>query len=197
MEDLQKFAPGAVVVLKAFLLLAVPVGGASLIWAALKRLAPDGLFAVPLIYTVARFVGVGLGLILIYVHQDSRNFDLHEIFVPDGPWNISFAEFLFVRVNPFGYGPIDFFDKLGGGRNAPLIGVAFLTALLVLAVGWAWKIWKGMLAARATLSVVVIMLSTAYLTIYGVSLLFWLLFLFNSWTFLMLALALQHYRNRQ
>jgi hypothetical protein len=53
-----------------------------------------------------------------------------------------------------------------------------------------------MLAARATLSVVVIMLSTAYLTIYGISLLFWLLFLFNSWTFLLLALALQYYRNR-
>jgi len=196
MEDLQDFAPGAVVVLKAVVLVALPVVGAGLIWSALSRLAPNGFFAVPLIYTVARAAGVGLGLILIYVHQDNRNFDLHEIFVPDGPWNISFAEFLLVRVNPLDYGPTAFIDKLAEARDVLLMGVALLTALLLVSVGWAWKIWKHMLAGRATLCVVIIVLSTAYLTIYGVSLLFWLLFLFNSWTFLLLALVLQYYRNR-
>jgi hypothetical protein len=196
MENLQDFAPVAVVILKALVLLALPVVCINLIWSGLRRLAPQGFFAMPLLYTVARFTGVGLGLILIFVHQDSRNFDLHEIFGPDGPWNISFTEFLLVRINPLQYGPIAFIGKFGEARGLPLLGVATLTAILLLSIGWAWKTWKPRLAARATLSMVIIVLSMAYLTIYGVSLLFWILFLFNSWTFLLLAILLQYYRNR-
>lgn len=196
MEDLQGLVPVAIVVLKAVALVALPLAGISLIWSVLRRLAPVGFFAVPLIYTVARVVGVGLGLILIYVHQDGRNFDLHQIFVPDGPWNISFAEFLLVRVNPLNYGPAAFIDKLGEARDIPLIGLAALAALLLLAIGWAWKIWKPLPAARASLAVMIIVLTMACLMIYSVSLLFWLLFLFNSWTFLLFAIVLQYYRNR-
>ena len=196
MEDLQNFAPGAVVVLKAVLLLALPVIGAKLIWGALKFVAPDGFFAVPLVYTLARLIGVGLGFLLVYVHQDSRNFDLHEIFVPDGPWNITFAEFLFVRVNPFNYGLIEFIGKLEAARGLPLLSGAILTAFLMVSIGWSWKIWNRMPAGRASICVVLIALTTAFLTVYGVSLLFWLLFLFNSWTFLLLALALHYIRSR-
>ena len=202
MENLQEFVPGAVVVLKAVALVALPLVGAGLIWSALRRLAPDDFFAVPLVYTVARLVGVGLGVILIYEHQDGRNFDLHEIFVRDGPWDISFREFLLVRVNPLNYGPLNdglgaFFDNLGAVHDIPLIGLAALAALFLLAVGSAWKIWKPAPAARATLCVVIIVFAMAALTIYSVSLLFWLLFLLNSWAFLLLALALQKYRNRK
>jgi hypothetical protein len=195
-ENLQGWVPVAIVVLKAVALVALPLVVVGLIWSAVKRLAPDGFIAVPLIYTVARVVGVGLGLMLIYAHQDERNFDLHEIFVPDGPWNISFAEFLLVRVNPLNYGPVAFIDKLGEARDIPLIGLAALAALSLLAIGWAWKIWKPMPAARASLAVMIVVLTMACLTIYSVSLLFWLLFLFNSWTFLLFALVLQYYRNR-
>ncbi len=196
MEDLQDLAPGAVIILKAVVLLALPMVVVNLIWTVLRRLAPDGFFAMPLIYTAARFVGVGLGLIFVFTHQDSRNFDLHEIFGPDGPWNISLAEFLLVRVNPFQYGPIAFIDKFEGARGLSLLSAALLTGMLLISVAWAWKTWKSRLAVRATLSIVIIVLTTAYLTIYGVSLLFWILFLFNSWTFLLLAILLQYYRNR-
>ena len=196
MEDLQDFSPAAVVVLTSVGLVALPLVGASLIWSALKRLAPDGFFAVPPVHTMARFVGVGLGLISIIVQQDSRNFDLHAIFVPDGPWDISFAEFLLDRVNPIGYWPIAFLDELGKPRDVPWIGIAVLMALLLFSIGWAWKIWKPRLAGRATLCIVIIVLAVAYLTIYGISLLFWLLFLLNSWTFLLLFLALQYFRGR-
>ncbi len=197
MEDLQYFAPVAVVVLKAVLLLALPIVGAKLIWSALKFLAPDGFFAVPLVYTLARLVGVGLGCLLIYLHQDSRNFDLHEIFVADGPWNITIAEFLSVRVNPFAYGPIAFASKLGEARGLPLLIAAILMAVLMFSIGWSWKTWRRKFAGRAVICVVIIVPAMAYLTIYGISLLFWLLFLFNSWTFLLLALALHYFRKRQ
>jgi hypothetical protein len=196
MEDLQGFAPIVVVLLKAAALLVLPVVVINLIWFGLRRLAPGGFFAMPLLYTVPRLVGVGLGLILIFTHQDSRNFDLHEIFGPDGPWNITFAEFLLVRISPFQYGPMDFTSASGETLGLPVLGLAALMAALVGSVGWAWKTWQPMLAARATLSMVIIVLSMAYLTTYGVSLLFWMLFLFNSWTFLLLAILLQYYRNR-
>ena len=196
MEDPQYFSPGTLAVVKAIALVALPVVSAGLIWSGLRKLAPKGFFAVPLVYTLARLVGVGLGAILIYSLQDSRNFDLHEIFVSDGPWNISFAEFLLVRVNPFEYGPFAFIDKLAAARDASILAAVALAGSFCFALVWTWKVWRGRSAVRAMFCVIVIVLATAYLTIYGISLLFWLLFLFNSWTFLLLALLLNYYRGR-
>jgi hypothetical protein len=206
MEYLRDFAPLAGIGLKALVLLALPLAAGALIWGALRRLAPDGFFAVPMIYTAGRLAGLGLGLLLVLHHQDSRNFDLHEIFVPGGPWDISFARFLSERANPLAHLASLLATPWQAANTATataapgslvLIALAPPAALLALALAWAWRIWPPAQAARANLAVTITATAIACLTIYGVSLLFWLLFLLNSWTFLILVIALQYLRNRK
>ena len=178
-------------------LMILPVVATSFVWLGLRRAAPRDFFAIPVVHTLAKWVGLGLGLVLISVHQSPRQHDLHVIFLPDSPWNISVGEFLLRHTNPINYGPVDVVIQLVKGDSG-MLGwvVASLGVLLAVAIGYSWKIWPVKLAGRATLCIAVIVLWIAYVTIYGVSLLFWLLFLLNSWTFLLLAVVLYYYRQR-
>ena len=137
-------------------------------------------------------------MVIVHVHQDVPYHDLHAIFLPDSPWNISVWEFLSERVNPINNGPVAVIARLaedGTGLLAWIVGL--LGLLFLVPIGYSWKTWRYGLAGRATVCAAVIVVWVAYLTLYAVSLLFWLLFVLNSWTFLLLAAVLHYYRRRE
>jgi|ETN02SMinimDraft_2_1059926.scaffolds.fasta_scaffold113208_1 hypothetical protein len=185
-------------ILKVAALLIGPIVATDLLWSGLGRLAPAGFFAVPLAHALSKWVGLGLGMVLIYVHQDARYHDLHLIFLADSPWNVSFFEFLSERVNPVNYGPVEVVRQLGDQNAGALRWIS--TALAVLftasvAASYKFRPWTKALTGAVCSTVIVLWI--AYLTIYAISLLFWLLFLLNSWTFLLLAGVVHYYRRRE
>ena len=43
---------------------------------------------------VAKLLGLTLGVVLVYARFDRRYFDIHALFLPESPWNLSLWQFL-------------------------------------------------------------------------------------------------------
>jgi hypothetical protein len=75
--------------------------------------------------------------------------------------------------------------------------VAVLLAALALAAVLApFVMWPRPVALRAALANLATALVGTYLTVYGMVLLFWLLYVLNFWTFALLVAIFQYYRSR-
>lgn len=183
---------------KAGILVAIPVILTNALWSGLTTLIPADFFQVPMVYTFARIVGIGFGFAMVYAHKGGAYYDLHVIFLPESPWNTSLVTFLTERVNPLSFDPAELFAALGFGNDdfAMTLVVIFLLTLFAITVVSCLKIWRGKDAMFSVLAVFAVTVWLAYLTIYALSLLFWLMFTLNYWAFLLLALIVQYYRRR-
>jgi len=198
MENQSVIVLTGLAIAKAAILTAIPVFATRVIWAGLGKLVPAGFFQMPIIYTFARIAGLGLGLALIYAHKGGAYYDLHIMFLPESPWNTTLWTFIYDRVNPLNFGPGAIYDRLGlSDRNVVFTEVvALLVILYLVAVGNCLKTWRGKDFWSSAIGVTVITVWMAYVSIYVLSLIFWLMFMLNSWTFLLLAFVVQFYRRR-
>src|SRR5689334_5680205 len=104
MSDGGGFLAIARILLGILVALAIPTAVAALGARLLHRLIFPDFFEVPLVKTVANWSGIALGLLLMYARFDTGYFDMHQLFVPESPWNLTLWQFLAERVNPLNYG---------------------------------------------------------------------------------------------
>jgi hypothetical protein len=184
------FAVGLVVTLP---ILAVKLAGRIS-----RRMPPQDFFEVPLVTGLAKLLGMTLGIALIYARYDGRYFDPHALFIAESPWNLSLWQFLGDRANPLHYGIgtlID--DPAGHVAKAPiLVLMSIAAALLAAAVAAPFLFWQGGMARRAALLSLALAGFVAYLTIYGICLLLWSLYVLNFWTIGLAVVMFQYYRGR-
>ncbi|MSP49520.1 MAG: hypothetical protein EXQ95_09360 [Alphaproteobacteria bacterium] len=184
--------------LELALLLAIPIAIAEFGWVGLRRLAPEGYFKVPVLTGAAKLLGVAAGILLLSSRYDQRFFDLHDLFVPESPWNLSLWDFLTERVNPLNYGLGPLVADLGGGDvSRPLaFGLALIGLLLLAVLALPFAFWPAAAARRGIACGLLIALIVTYLTLYSICVLMWTLFLLNFWAFAVLAVVFQYYRSR-
>jgi hypothetical protein len=183
---------------KLAVVLGIPLGVARVGSRILDRTNPPDLGEVPIAAAMPRLLGLTLGLVLVYDRYGFRNFDLHALFEIGGPWDLSLWRFLARRASPFDYGPgslVDYFAQGGLDSVTILVGLV-LIALTIGTLSTPFVFWKKAVARRVVLGNLVYAVIIAYLTIYVVVLLFWLLYLLNFWTFALLAAIFQYYRSR-
>jgi hypothetical protein len=184
-------------VLQIGLVVAIPWAVMKVTRLALERVAPGGFYEVPAVVGVARLLGILLGGLLLSSRAESFNVRL--LFGPESPWNLTTWQFLAVASDPLWTvnGLIGQIEQHGFGfMRGTLTILIVLLSLSVLLTPLAF--WRGSLplSGRAVVAGLCVALVTAYVTIYGVSLFFWLLFLLNFWMLGLLFVMLQWYRHR-
>ena len=185
-------------VLEVALVLAIPVAIIEGGFAGLRRIAPEGFFAIPVMSGLSKLLGMTVGVVLMSTHYDRQYFDLHALFTPESPWNLSLRDFLLERVNPFTYGLGPVFDHLesspvGGGLA---FGIGLSVILLAALAVAPFVFWNVPTARRGVVCALLTAALVTYLTIYLVCVLMWVLYLLNFWTFAILLIAFQYYRYR-
>ena len=135
---------------------------------------------------------------LIYARFDRRYFDLHALFIPESPWNLSLWQFLGERANPLYFGIGTLVDDPAGNRATAtfVVLISIVAALLVAAAAAPFVFWPRAMARRAALLSMLLAAFVAYLTIYVICLIFWSLYLLNFWTIALAAVMFQYYRGR-
>src|SRR5882672_7986435 len=181
------------VALGVALALAIPIAVATIAARLLRRVMFPDYFEVPLVTALAKWLGIALGVVLIYARLDWRYFDLHQLFVPESPWNLSLWQFLSERVNPLNYGFGILVDY--PASHAADDTFFYLTGLVILilaaTIAAPFLFWPPERARRAALYSLVLAGLAAYLTIYVICLLLWSLFLLNFWTFALAGVMFQ------
>jgi hypothetical protein len=197
MHDLSDLATIGATVLQVALVLAIPVVIAEFSWAGLRLLAPVGYFQIPVLVGAAKLLGIALGILLLSSRYGREHFDLHEIFVPESPWNLSLRSFLAERANPLDYA-IALVRQIGGEPAGEpfMFGLGLSGFLLLAVVALPFLYWSPPSAGRAIACGLLNAVMVAYLTVYLICVLMWTLFLLNFWTFAVVAVAFQYYRNR-
>ena len=186
------------IVLEIALVVTLPIVAAKLAGRVTRRMPPRDYYGVPLVAWLARLLGIALGVALIYARFDRRYFDLHALFIPESPWNLSLWQFLAERANPLHYGIGTVIDDPVGNRATPtfLVLISIVAGLLLAAVATPFLFWPPATARRAVLLSVLLAAFVAYLTIYTICLLLWSLYLLNFWTIALAAVLFQYYRGR-
>ena len=198
MSDSGGFLAIARIALGMALALAIPMAVATIAARLLRRVMFPDYFEVPLVTALAKLLGIAAGILLIYARLDWRYFDLHQLFVPASPWNLTLWQFLGERINPLNYGIGTLIDYPGSHPtdDAFFLLLAAVAALALVAVAAPFLFWPVAMARRAALYSIVLAGFTAYLTIYVVCLLLWSLYLLNFWTFALAGVMFQYYRMR-
>lgn len=198
MGELTDLNSVAWLVLEIALVLAIPVAIIEGGFAGLRRIAPVGFFAMPVMSGVSKLLGITAGVLLISARYDRQYFDLRALFVPESPWNLSLWDFLIERVDPFNYGPGPVLDLLGSGQvgGAFAFGFGLFVILLAVLTAGPFVIWSGPVARRGVVCALLTAALVTYLTIYFICLLMWVLFLLNFWALAILLMAFQYYRQR-
>lgn len=162
----------------------------------LDRFARREFFQVPLFFLLGKLLGAAIGAAFLIEQYQRQYFDLGRFFQPDSAWNISIWQFLGERANPFVYAPFASLDAVLSGAIAKallLLGLAVMIGAIVVA---AFRIWSPWDASRSVGLTLVFALWIGYMILFGVSLIFWLLFWLNVWSLLVVAVVLQHFRHR-
>jgi hypothetical protein len=184
-------------IVELLIVVALPLVAERLSASLIHRLAPPDLRQVPIAGGPPRQLGLVLGLVLVYDRYGGPGLAVPGLFVRGGPWDLSVWQFLAWRANPFDYGAgtlIAFFARHDPAVTVP---VAVLLAVLALAAVLApFVMWPRPVALRAALANLATALVGTYLTVYGMVLLFWLLYVLNFWTFALLVAIFQYYRSR-
>ncbi len=186
------------VALEIALVVALPIAATKLAGRVTRRMLPDDFYEVPLVTGLAKLLGIALGVTLIYARFDRRYFDLHALFIPESPWNLSLWQFLGERANPLNYGIGTLVDDPAGNLATAtfVVLISIVAALLVAAVATPFVFWPRAMARRAALLSVLLAAFVAYLTIYVICLILWSLYLLNFWTIALAAVMFQYYRSR-
>jgi hypothetical protein len=184
--------------LEVGIVVTLPIVAIKLAGRVARRMPPHDFFEVPLVTGLAKLLGIAVGIALIYARYDRRYFDPHALFIPESPWNLSLWQFLADRANPLHYGVgtlVD--DPAGHVASATFLGlISIVAALLAAAVAASLLFWRGAMAWRAALLSLALAAFVAYLTIYGICLVLWSLYLLNFWTIALAAVMFQYYRGR-
>jgi hypothetical protein len=155
------------------------------------------LSQIPILNTLARLQGILAGSMLVFLDFDKQYFDIEQVFLLDGPWNITLFQFLFERANVFSYDPIPMITLLtsihdNGWLMANLAVIGLPLALLILN----FTLWDMDKAIHALPAIIGVALWSGWLTVYLISAVFWALHLMNFWSLVLLALYLQYRGNK-
>jgi hypothetical protein len=199
MTDLGGLAAIVRAVLEIALVVTLPILATKLVGRITRRMLPRDYYEVPLVTGLAKLLGIALGVALIYTRFDRRYFDIHALFIPESPWNLSLWQFLAERANPLHYGIGTLVDDPAGNRATAAFGALFsvVAALLAAAVAAPFVFWPPATARRAVLLSMLLAAFVAYLTIYAICLVLWSLYLLNFWTIALAAVMFQYYRGRR
>lgn len=160
-------------------------------------LAPHDAEGVPLLHSLGFASGLAAAVALVLAAPHAVEFSLHRIFAEDSSWNVTLGEFLARHALP-GLGTL-------GGAGAGLIGAggaaraaaAWLAVLATMAgLLVCLRSWRGRARWRAAMSFVLLAAWTALIAHYAIHLAAWGLMQLGFWAFLLLLLALQHWRYR-
>jgi hypothetical protein len=186
------------IALEIALVVALPIVATKVAGRIARRMSPRDFYQVPLVTALAKLLGIALGVTLVYARYDRRYFDIHALFIPESPWNLSLWQFFAERANPLNYGIGTLVDDPAGHRGTAtfvtLIGS--VAVLLAAAVAAPFVFWPPAMAQRAALLSVLLAAFVAYLTIYAICLTLWSLYLLNFWTIALAAVMFQYYRGR-
>jgi hypothetical protein len=198
MSDIAGLGAVARIGLEIALVAALPIAAIKLAGRITRRMPPHDFYEVPLVTGLAKLLGIALGVALIYARYDRRYFDLHALFIPESPWNLSLWQFLGERANPLHYGIGTLVDDPAGNRATAsfVVLISIVAALLLAAVAAPFVFWPRAMARRAALRSVLLAAFVAYLTIYVICLALWLLYLLNFWTIALAGVMFQYYRSR-
>ncbi len=198
MSDIGGLVALARVLFEIALVVALPVVAIKLAGRMTRRMPPRDFYEVPLVTALAKLLGVALGVALVYARFDRRYFDLHALFIPESPWNLSLWQFLAERANPLHYGIGTLVDDPAGNRASAtfLVLAGIVAALSAAAAAAPFVFWPVALARRAVLLSALLAAFVAYLTIYAICLALWSLYLLNFWIIALAGVMFQYYRSR-
>jgi len=176
--------------------LLLPIAVLSVSDGALHLLAPRMFFRIPALSALPKLAGIVLGIGALYDRDDGAVYELTLLFDTSSFWNMPALQFLASRADPTGYRLIDLSLGAFAGLPNPLLDNLMLASasLLVLAGVAALITARGTELARIFLAIPAVALSTAFLTIYLVSLLLWAAHMLNFWVFLLAAAIYQKRR---
>ena len=184
----------ALFVCQAALLAALPITLFAAATRAVNSVTDARLPWTPHIELAALAVGIAGGAVILSTSIDPATIAPGEIFRVGGPWDVDFLGFLAERANPFAYDisavlPLPFSGRLPTGAG-------FLVFILSGVLIYAPIIrFRSRRAVANGIRNAVIMVSGAYVTVYGFAYFFWLLNKLNFWIFLFLLLLI-HVRSR-
>jgi hypothetical protein len=196
LSEPNALATAAWLAVKVAVVVGIPLIVERIAGALVARLAPPDFAEVPVANAPPRMLGLVLGVVLVYDRYGWPSFDVQQLFVPGGPWDLTLWQFLTERANPFNYGIASLFAFAADRSDAVNVVIALLGILTLATVLTPFAIWSAPVARRAVLANLISAVVATYLTIYVVVLLFWLLYLLNFWTFALLVAIFQYYRSR-
>lgn len=140
--------------------------------------------------------GIYLGFVLFAGNMPAGYLTLEQIFQEGGPWDLTLGGFLAERANPFSYSLSPIFENIyaDGGRLHLNPGLHFFFLASVFVVVGPYIRWRNRRALANGMKNLLIVLWGAYATVYLHGLLFWVLNIFNFWTFLLVVVIVQFIR---
>lgn len=163
----------------------------------LYKMVHEEFFQVPILKTLAYLQGILAGLVLIRLELDRSYFDLEQMFLAQGPWDITLSEFLLERANVFVYDTFPMMRLLTEPTNEGLLAILIVVVLPLLIVIMSMRFWEMKEALKALLASASIALWTGWFTVYLVCTVFWTLYLLNFWTLGLTVLYIQYRKSLQ
>ena len=157
------------------------------------RLALEEFMMMPIFSRLCVLAGIAFGLAMLQSFTPAQGFVPELIFAVDGPWDLTTAQFLLERVNPFffifnGFA-IQQYSEFVRLVFFVLLGIASALVLIIAVVALRDRtIRQGMRVIIAALGNILL---NSYLLFYTVSALLWLLNTLNFWVFWLLLLLLR------
>lgn len=163
----------------------------------LQKSTHKEFFQIPILTTLARLQGILAGSTLILLDFDKQYFDIEQMFMPNGPWNLTISQFLLERANVFSYDPRSMLVLLTEIHSDNwLIGILAAIILPFTLLTLSFVFWERNKALQALPAIIGTALWTGWLTVYLVSATFWALHLLNFWSLILLALYIQYRGNK-
>jgi len=180
---------------QAAIVIAIPFAAGHIGDLLLHKVVHEEFFQVPILTTLARLQGVLVGLLLIRLGLSGSYFDLEQMFLPDGPWNLTLSQFLLERANIFVYDSLPLMRLLGEvPSNEGLLAVLIIVVLPLLVVLLSLRFWELREALQALLASAGIALWAGWFTVYLICVAFWSFHLLNFWSLVLLVLYIQYRR---
>ncbi|MEO5373336.1 MAG: hypothetical protein H7840_03540, partial [Alphaproteobacteria bacterium] len=159
----------------------------------LHHIAPADFYAIPIFKTIARAVGIMVGILVLHASILPSHYALEDLFLPSSPWNLSFGQFLLQHANPMAFRLIPIESGDAGTPTWRLLLLVAAVVLMVVNTVLAVLVWPNRFAWRALGVCVGTVVLTGWTVVYLVSLALWSLHVLNFWVFALLGIY-YHYR---
>jgi len=199
MDVVQAGTIAAIFLIKAMVILAIlylPFRFGSQL---LIRLDDRGLFSSPYVLWLTLGCGALNGGLILYFNLGFDCFTFDAVFRTDGPWVLTFHQFIFDRINPLEYSLqplIDHFGLFPGKTDLTSIYFLIFGVFALISVRAIW-LWRSLGALRGIVCTLLIGSWATYMALFGLSLLLWLANLMNFWLLLPLTYVVHLGRNAQ